>query len=38
VVVAAGGTIVEMRTQEMSLEEAFVTITHQNVEQLAGAA
>ncbi len=37
-VVAAGGVIVEMKTQEMSLEEAFVTITHQNVEQLAGAA
>lgn len=38
VVVASGGVIVEMKTQEMSLEEAFVTITHQNVEQLAGAA
>lgn len=37
-VVAHGGVLVEMRTQEMSLEEAFVTITNQNVQQLAGAA
>ena len=36
-VVATGGTILEMATEEMSLEEAFVTITHQNVAQLAGA-
>lgn len=37
-VVAQGGVLLEMRTEEMSLEEAFVTITHQNVAQLAGAA
>ena len=37
-VVAHGGIILEMATEEISLEEAFVTITHQNVAQLAGAA
>jgi ABC-2 type transport system ATP-binding protein len=37
-VVDYGGTILEMRRDEMSLEEAFVTITHQNIAQLAGAA
>ena len=31
-----GGVIVDMRSQEMSLEEAFVTITDQNVSLLAG--
>lgn len=36
-VVAAGGVLVTMQMEEMSLEDAFVTITHQNVEQLAGA-
>ena len=30
-----GGVIVEMRTKEMSLEEAFITITDQNVSLLA---
>ena len=37
-VVAHDGIILEMATEEISLEEAFVTITHQNVAQLAGAA
>ena len=36
-VVEAGGVLVEMSTEQMSLEKAFVTITHQNVEHLAGA-
>jgi ABC-2 type transport system ATP-binding protein len=36
-VVAQGGVLLEMSSEEMSLEEAFVTITHQNVAQLAGA-
>ena len=36
-VVASGGVLLEMALEEMSLEEAFVTITNQNVEQLAGA-
>lgn len=36
-VVACGGVLTEMRTEEMSLEEAFVTITNQNVRQLVGA-
>ena len=36
-VVAAGGILVTMGMEEMSLEEAFVTITNQNVQQLAGA-
>lgn len=37
-VVDSGGVLVEMSTEQMSLEDAFVTITHRNVEQLAGAA
>ena len=37
-VVAQGGILLEMGAEQMSLEEAFVTITHQNVAQLAGAA
>ena len=37
VVAAQNAVILEMGLQEMSLEEAFVTITHQNVAQLAGA-
>ena len=37
-VVAHDGVLLEMSTEQMSLEEAFVTITHQNVKQLAGAA
>lgn len=37
-VVAHGGVLLEMTMDEMTLEEAFVTITHQNVAQLAGAA
>lgn len=36
-VVAAGGILVTMEIEEISLEEAFVTITNQNVQQLAGA-
>lgn len=36
-VVAANAVLVEMMLEEMSLEEAFVTITNQNVQQLAGA-
>lgn len=35
-VVAADAVLIEMSLEEMSLEEAFVTITNQNVEQLAG--
>jgi len=31
-----GGVILDMRTKDMSLEEAFVTITEQNVSLLAG--
>src|SRR5262245_39642894 len=34
----AGGVILKMQSEEMSLEEAFVTITSQNVGQLAGVA
>jgi ABC-type multidrug transport system ATPase subunit len=34
----AGGVILKMQSEEMSLEEAFVTITSQNVVQLAGVA
>lgn len=34
---ACGGVIVDMRTKEMSLEEAFVTITERNVSLLAGS-
>jgi len=37
-VVETGGVLVEMSTEQMTLEKAFVTITNQNVEQLAGAA
>jgi ABC-2 type transport system ATP-binding protein len=37
-VVDQGGVLVEMGTEQMSLEEAFVTITHQTVEQLTGSA
>lgn len=37
-VVAHQGVLVEMSTEQMSLEDAFVTITHKNVKQLAGAA
>ena len=37
-VVETGGIMVEMRMDQMSLEKAFVTITNQNVEQLAGAS
>jgi ABC-2 type transport system ATP-binding protein len=33
-----GGVILKMQSQEISLEEAFVTITSQNVAQLAGVA
>ena len=36
-VVESGGTLVTMEMEEISLEEAFVTITNQNVQQLAGA-
>lgn len=36
-VVTTGGVLVAMEMEEMSLEEAFVTITNQNVEQLAGS-
>ncbi|MCA9994113.1 MAG: ABC transporter ATP-binding protein [Anaerolineales bacterium] len=36
-VVVAGAILIEMALEEMSLEEAFVTITNQNVQQLAGA-
>jgi ABC-2 type transport system ATP-binding protein len=34
----SGGVILRMENEEMSLEEAFMTITHQNVTRLAGAA
>jgi ABC-type multidrug transport system ATPase subunit len=33
-----GGVILKMQSEEMSLEEAFVTITSHNVAQLAGVA
>ncbi|MFT5194172.1 MAG: ABC-2 type transport system ATP-binding protein [Cellvibrionaceae bacterium] len=36
-VVATGAILVSMKMEEISLEEAFVTITNQNVQQLAGA-
>ena len=36
-VVDQGGVLLEMSTDEMTLEEAFVTITNKNVELLAGA-
>jgi ABC-2 type transport system ATP-binding protein len=34
----AGGVILKMQSEDMSLEDAFVTITSQNVVQLAGVA
>jgi ABC-2 type transport system ATP-binding protein len=34
----AGGVILRLESEEMSLEEAFMTITDQNVGRLAGAA
>ena len=34
----SGGVILGMQSEEMSLEEAFMTITNQNVARLAGAA
>jgi ABC-type multidrug transport system ATPase subunit len=37
-IVARGGIVVAMSTDEISLEEAFVTITNQTVQQLSGAA
>jgi ABC-type multidrug transport system ATPase subunit len=37
IITASGATILGMRSEEMSLEEAFVTITTQNVTRLAGA-
>ena len=37
IITATGATILGMRSEEMSLEEAFVTITNQNVTRLAGA-
>ena len=37
-VVDAKGVLVEMNTIQMSLEKAFVTITNQNVERLAGSS
>ena len=36
-VVKSGGILISMEMEEISLEEAFVTITNQNVQQLAGA-
>lgn len=36
-VVSEGGVLLSMQIDEMSLEEAFVTITNQNVQQLAGS-
>lgn len=37
-VVKTGGILVEMSMVQMSLEKAFITITNQNVELLAGAS
>jgi hypothetical protein len=37
-IVARGGIVVAMSTDQISLEEAFVTITNQNVQHLSGAA
>ncbi|MCC7022655.1 MAG: ABC transporter ATP-binding protein [Thermomicrobiales bacterium] len=37
IITEAGGVILGMESEEMSLEEAFVTITTQNVTRLAGA-
>jgi len=34
----SGGVILRMESEEMSLEEAFVTFTNQNVSRLAGAS
>jgi ABC-2 type transport system ATP-binding protein len=36
IITASGGIILRMESEEMSLEEAFVTITDQNVSRLAG--
>ncbi|MCD6032939.1 MAG: hypothetical protein K0S78_5121, partial [Thermomicrobiales bacterium] len=36
IITASGATILGMRSEEISLEEAFVTITNQNVNRLAG--
>jgi ABC-2 type transport system ATP-binding protein len=36
IITASGATILGMRSEQMSLEEAFVTITTQNVTRLAG--
>ena len=38
IISAHGGVIVDMRSKEMSLEEAFVTITEQNVSLLTEEA
>jgi ABC-2 type transport system ATP-binding protein len=35
-ITASGGVILRMESEEMSLEEAFVTFTNQNVGRLAG--
>jgi ABC-2 type transport system ATP-binding protein len=37
-ITASGGVILGMESEEMSLEEAFMTITNQTVARLAGAA
>jgi ABC-2 type transport system ATP-binding protein len=34
----SGGVILRMESEEMSLEDAFVTLTDQNVSRLAGAS
>jgi ABC-2 type transport system ATP-binding protein len=36
-ITASGGVILRMESEEMSLEEAFVTFTNHNVSRLAGA-
>ena len=36
-VVAAGGTLISMKMEEITLEDAFVTITNQHVQKIAGA-
>ncbi|MBA3451391.1 MAG: ABC transporter ATP-binding protein [Chloroflexia bacterium] len=38
IITESGGVILGMRSEEMTLEEAFVTITNQNVTRLAGAS
>ncbi len=38
IITESGGVILGMQSEEMSLEEAFVTITNQNVTRLAGAS